>query len=363
MEKDSTLLYWLWLAEVLGPANQNLRKVLEFGTIEEIYTNRIAAYSAGVFTEKQFAAATAYGLDDAARRLAECEKAGIEVVHCAAYGYPPELWHLAAPPVVLYVKGSTHVLRSGHKVAMVGSRRPSAYGAEAAKLIGEGLAKAGVTIVSGLAAGLDSEGHKAAIRQGAPTIGVVAGGADTVYPAASRELYRMVEKYGAIVSEYPPSEKPFAAAFLQRNRIIAALCSAVVVLEARSRSGTISTANHALDIGRQVFSVPGSIFSPLSAGTNALLKEGAAPATCPEDILAFLGLAVPVTEEQQAQQVLQLSPAAAEMKNRLTTTPKSLALLCEETKFAPGAALAALSELEMLGEARRLPGQVYTLAV
>lgn len=363
---DENILYWIWLAEVLGPANKNVRHVLSFGSIEEIYKRRFMAAKRGYFTQKQFEHGERFTLDDAKTRLEQAKNLGMQVIPCSNHPYPAALWHLHSPPVLLYTKGDANILENEHIISVVGSRRPTAYGVQAAKEISNGLAKAGVTLASGLAAGLDSEAHKAAVREQTPTIGVVAGGADHIYPKTNRELFRQVEKVGVIVSEYPPGEEPFAGAFLQRNRIIAALGKGVLVVEARARSGTASTANHALDIGREVFAVPGSIFSAHSEGTNALLKAGASPVTSAGDILEFLGLETAEAETPQQMQMAQqasFTQDAQKVYEVLGALPMSLEEVCSKTALAPQKAIAALGELEMLGAARRLPGQMYTLAV
>lgn len=183
-------------------------------------------------------------------------------------------------------------------VAIVGSRKPTSYGKEITLRLARELAERGVVIVSGLALGHDALAHRGALDGGGITIGVVGHGLDTVYPRANEKLYdEIIEKGGAILSEYANDFGIYPVNFLQRNRIVAGLADVVVVVEANLRSGTLNTAAHALEQGREVMAVPGNITSPLSAGCNALIKQGAAPVTCVEDILEKLNMTEIVVEK------------------------------------------------------------------
>ena len=174
-------------------------------------------------------------------------------------------------------------------VAVVGTRKPTAYGKEVAYSFSYELAKQGVIIVSGLALGIDGIAHKAALDAGGTTVAVLANGLHTIYPSSHYQLgKRIVENGGAIISEYEPGKSALPYQFLARNRLISGLSDAVIVIEAASRSGTLNTVSHALEQGREVFAVPGAITSPLSAGCNELIKQGAQPATSVQDILEVI---------------------------------------------------------------------------
>lgn len=174
-------------------------------------------------------------------------------------------------------------------VAIVGSRKPTAYGKEVTHQLAFDLAKRGIIIVSGLALGVDSIAHRAALEAGGITFAVLGNGLDTVYPANHHDLAKQIaESGGAIISEYEPNIEPREFRFLERNRIVSGLSDAIIITEAAMRSGTISTATHALEQGREVFVVPGNITSPLSVGCNNLIKQGAHPITCVEDILEII---------------------------------------------------------------------------
>jgi DNA processing protein len=202
-------------------------------------------------------------------------------------------------------------------VAVVGARASSGYGASVARSLARELAAAGLVVVSGLARGIDAEAHRGALETDGTTVAVLGCGIDRDYPAAHAELARRVADAGLIVSEYAPGVEPAPWRFPARNRIVAGLCAATVVVEARERSGALITADLALEEGREVFAVPGEITSSLSAGTNALLKLGAAPLTSAADVLASFGLE-PEPVEAAGSPLLELLPASADELVRRT---------------------------------------------
>lgn len=201
--------------------------------------------------------------------------------------YPANLRDISDPPPAIYVKGKL-IKKDILAVAIVGSRVATKYGLETARRFSTELAKKGITIVSGLARGIDTEVHRAALAVGGRTIAVLGSGLDIVYPPENEELAKQIMKSGALVSEFPEGVKPLPQNFLQRNRIIAGISLAVVIVEGRKRSGTLSTARHAVDMNREVFAVPGPVNSPLSEAPLYLIEQGAQVAKGPEDILAYL---------------------------------------------------------------------------
>ena len=202
-------------------------------------------------------------------------------------------------------------------VAIVGARASSGYGASVARSLGRELAAAGLVVVSGLARGIDAEAHRGTLEAKGTTVAVLGCGIDRDYPAAHAELARRVADAGLIVSEYAPGVEPAPWRFPARNRIVAGLCAATVVVEARERSGALITADLALEEGREVFAVPGEITSSLSAGTNALLKLGAAPLTSAVDVLASFGIE-PEPVQGEGSPLLELLPASADELVRKT---------------------------------------------
>ena len=258
-------------------------------------------------------------------------------------GYSPLLAQLHDPPERLFLRGARPDLLSAPAVAVVGARSCSAYGAEVARTVSRELAAAGVAVVSGLARGIDGEAHRGALDAGGPTVAVLGCGIDRDYPAAHARLAREVCERGLIVSEYPPGTEPAPWQFPARNRIIAGLAAATVVVEARERSGALITADFALEEGREVLACPGEITSALSAGTNALLRLGATPLTRVDDVLELYGLA---RAEKTAPPV---SDAAQALLTRLEDAPATADELVRLAGVDTGSVAAALTELELAG--------------
>lgn len=289
------LLCWLWLAGTLGAGSQRAGAVLDaFGGAQEAWEARDTdAFAAAAGPAAVQRACLPDNTPEHYRAFARrCAARRIRILPYDDPDYPLAFSRISDMPLVLYCTGDPRWLNEPAAVGMVGTRKPTEYGLRAAEDIGRGLARAGAIIVSGLADGLDSAGHRAAVGENCPTIAVMGVPIDRTYPAANRELRRAIERRGCVISEYPPESEPVGAVgFLQRNRLIAALSGALVVVEAKEKSGTMSTVGHAERYGKPVFAVPGSIFSPASAGTNALLRDGRAKAVCTAaDLFGTLGL-------------------------------------------------------------------------
>jgi DNA processing protein len=272
-------------------------------------------------------------------------------------GFPHLLAAIHDPPARLHLRGSADVgfLREP-AIAIVGSRACSAYGRAVARSLARELAAAGIVVVSGMARGIDGEAHRGALEAGGRTVAVLGCGIDRDYPAAHAELARRICERGLVVSEYEPGVEPAPWRFPARNRIIAGLCRATVVVEARERSGALITADFALEEGRDVLAVPGEITSSLSAGTNALLKLGAAPVTCAADILELYDL-VPVT-----RRLPSLGPAADTLLARLRESALTGDELVRASGIEPGESAAALTALELAGQVMVEDG-VYRAAI
>jgi DNA processing protein len=250
--------------------------------------------------------------------------------------FPQVLRAIHDPPTGLFLRGAAKPeLLARPSVAIVGARASSGYGASVARSLARGLAAAGLVVVSGLARGIDAEAHRGALEANGTTVAVLGCGIDRNYPAAHAELARRVTDSGLIVSEYAPGVEPAPWRFPARNRIVAGLCAVTVVVEARERSGALITADLALEEGREVFAVPGEITSSLSAGTNALLKLGAAPLTSAADVLASFGIE-PEPVQTATSPLLELLPASADE-------------LVRKTGLAAGDVARALVELELEG--------------
>jgi DNA processing protein len=247
------------------------------------------------------------------------------------------------PPSRLYLRGSGDPeLLTRPAVAIVGARACSPYGGQVARMLGRELAVAGVVVVSGLARGIDGEAHRGALETDGHTVAVLGCGIDRDYPAAHAHLANQIAERGLVVSEYEPGIEPAPWRFPARNRIIAGLCLATIVVEARERSGALITADFALDEGREVFAVPGEITSSLSAGTNALLRVGATPLTSAADVFESLGI------EADEPVRPQIGAVAASLLERL---PAGMDELVRSSGLSAAEVAAALGELELAGSA------------
>jgi DNA processing protein len=271
------------------------------------------------------------------------------VTHLTRHELPPLLRAIHDPPRRLYVRGAGGVdVLTRPAVAVVGARACSPYGAQVARMLGRDLASSGVVVVSGMARGIDGEAHRGALEANGHTVAVLGCGIDRDYPAAHAALARTIAERSLLVSEYEPGVAPAPFRFPARNRIIAGLCVATVVVEARERSGALITADFALEEGREVFAVPGEITSALSAGTNALLRLGATPLTRAGDVLEVFG--IPSPERERAKHpFLELLPATADELARTTGLPS-------------GEIAATLAELEVNGLVAEGDGTYRALA-
>jgi len=261
-------------------------------------------------------------------------------------GFPPLLGAIHDPPPGLFVRGAGDaelLLRTA--VAIVGARSCSPYGSQVARTCARELAAAGLVVISGLARGIDGEAHRGALEAGGVTLAVLGCGVDRDYPAAHRELAARICERGLIVAEYAPGVEPAPWRFPARNRIVAGLARATVVVEARERSGALITADFALEQGREVFAVPGEITSSLSAGTNALLGLGASPYTSAQDVLDALGI------EPPAAPIVELGPDATLVLERLREFAAGADELQRATGLRAGVVAAVLTELELAGAA------------
>ncbi|HKB20756.1 MAG TPA: DNA-processing protein DprA [Gaiellaceae bacterium] len=281
---------------------------------------------------------------DEAVYLAGLRKAGVGWVARSAPLFPPLLHAIHDPPPGLFVRGEARLdLLRRATVAVVGARSCSPYGAQVARMLGGELAGAGLVVVSGLARGVDGEAHRGALEVGGTTVAVLGCGIDRDYPAAHRELAARIRATGLTVSEYAPGVEPAPWRFPARNRVIAGLSAATVVVEARERSGALITADLALEEGREVFAVPGEITSALSSGTNDLLKLGASPLTASSDVLDVFGLTGPKPDS------VELGSSAKAVLARLRDRPASADELARLTGLDAGTLASALTELELAG--------------
>ncbi len=306
----------------------------------------------------------------AARETAEVETLNGRILTLEDPGYPPGLLQLSPPPPVITVRGT---LPEGPAVAIVGSRKADAYGREAAELFARSLAAAGIVVVSGFARGIDAAAHRGAMAAPAGrTVAVLGCGLAVDYPHGHARLAAEIAERGAVVSEFPCNLIPRAWHFPLRNRSIAALAAGTLVVQATHRSGSLITARHALDLGRDVWAVPGRIFDESSLGANALIRDGASLAQHPADLLEVLLPSLPRHSRIKAQLGLPAMLEVAEPEQEappgfpgqvLTEIPRDTTRGAEEIAVRLDVSidrvLAALLELELMGRVKRLPGSLF----
>jgi DNA processing protein len=296
----------------------------------ESRTSRFAAFAAA-FDERAYRR----GLDEAGIRWLARSDAAFPALLAAVHDPPPGLFLRGAAPAELLARPA---------VAVVGARSCSDYGAHVARSLARELAAAGAVVVSGLARGIDGWAHRGALDAGGPTVAVLGCGVDRDYPRAHSTLAARIAETGLIVSEYPPGVAPAPWRFPARNRIVAGLAAATVVVEARDRSGALITADFALEEGREVLSVPGEITAALSRGTNALLRLGATAVTEASDVLEAIGLA-PTESDPDPPCGQEAAAVRAALESGAATADE----LVRTTGLAPAAVAAALTELELGG--------------
>ena len=300
-----------------------------------------------------------------ARQLLEkLEAAGAQMVFPEDDGYPALLRQIADPPHALFLRGTP--APDERSVAIVGSRHDTRYGRTQAKKIARELAEAGVTVVSGLARGIDTAAHEGALEGGGRTVAVMGNGIDTVYPAENRELaQRIIDSGGAVITEFPFGSEPLAYHFPIRNRIISGISAALLLIEGNARSGTMITAGFAAEQGREVFALPGAVDAPGSAAPLALLRDGAGICTCGRDILADMGWAdrEPVAEaiEMPETRFAVLNDVQRCIALLMLEEPKSFEELAEEAGLAPDALSSELTLMELDGFVEARAGRVYAL--
>ncbi|HEX2077621.1 MAG TPA: DNA-processing protein DprA [Longimicrobium sp.] len=385
MSADQTTLETLLRLAIvpgIGPARM-AALLARFGSVERVLAAPAAQVAAvpgfGPELARRVAAAgTAEGRERARAALAALDRIGARVVTQEDAVYPASFRTLPDPPFVLYATGDLHLL-SEPAIAVVGTRAPTEYGRQVAGRLAYELARAGYGISSGMAKGIDAVAQAAALDAGGTTVGVLGHGIDRIYPPENQRLFRRVRERGLLLSELPPGEEPLAGNFPRRNRLIAALSAGVLVVEMGEKSGARHTVEYALELGREVFAVPGPIGSAASAGTNQLLKEGARLVTSARDILEELhgvgvvppgggragsadagGMAEARADSPRAAPP-DLAPEEARVFGLLADDPRHVDELATAAGMAPHVALTALLGLELRELAESLPGKQFRL--
>lgn len=301
--------------------------------------------------------------DREARRAAEAslavaDRLGVHVVTWTDRRYPRPLLNLHDPPPLLFLRGRAELLGCA-AITVVGSRRATARSRDVAERLGRGLASAGICVVSGMALGIDGAAHRGALQAEGDTVAVLGRGVDRAYPGAHRRLFRDIAERGLVVSEFSPGTPPLTHHFPRRNRILAALSKAVVVVEAGAKSGALITVDHALDLGLDVWAVPGPIDLPACAGSNRLLSEGARPLL---GVAEFVDEVGGVDRARASSGSGGASGPGGELLALLAGRPQSVDELAERVGRPVSDVLELLTELELRGSVRRLPGMRFGVA-
>ena len=282
---------------------------------------------------------------------------GVSLLTWEDEAYPRHLKEIDQPPPVLYVRGGL-LPQDEWTVAIVGTRRVTSYGRQVAEEVATTLAVSGITIVSGLARGVDSIAHQAALNCGGRTLAVLGNGVDLIYPPENRRLASQVIEHGALMSDYALGTPPDGINFPPRNRLISGLSLAVIVIEAGITSGALITATFAAEQGRDVFAVPGNIHAPQSQGTNRLIRDGAQPLLNPQDVLEALNLTM-VTEHQTARVALPTDPVEAQLYKLLSSQPMHVDEIRAQADMPIEAVSARLAMMELKGMVRQVGGMNY----
>jgi DNA processing protein len=356
------LRYWIGFNIVCGIGPVRLRALLDhFGDIERAWHAPSGELrQAGLDRRSLENLLTARGQLDLDREVERVAAAGAQALTWESPSYPRLLREITAPPPVLYVKG-TLTEEDAWAIAVVGTRRASTYGREVTRHLIKTLARSGITIVSGLARGIDAEAHKAALEAGGRTIGVLGCGIDRVYPPEHRKLAQEIIADGALVSDYPLGTEPEGRNFPPRNRIISGLSLGVLITEAGKGSGALITADFAAEQGRDVFAVPGSVLMRGSAGTNALIQEGANVVLNAADILEELNLTM-VAEQVEARQVLPADETEAALMDLLSSEPTHVDEIQRQVGLPIAQVTSTLALMELKGLVRQVGGMKYIVA-
>ncbi|TFH34821.1 MAG: DNA-protecting protein DprA, partial [Anaerolineales bacterium] len=341
--------FWLAFSHVPGVGSVRITRLLDaFGSLERAWhVDAQALRSAGIgpkTTQSILRVRSELNLEDA---LARVHQLGVRIITLVSADYPEALRHIQGPPAWLFVKGG--LLESDRfAVAMVGTRRASAYGKAITEDLASELASMGLTIISGLARGIDAIAHQAALSAEGRTLAVLGSGIDQIYPSEHRRLAGQICEHGALVSEYPPGTLPEGHHFPARNRIIAGLAMGVIVIEAAERSGALITADFAAEQGKDVFAVPGDINRKTSRGTNRLIQDGAHPLLAAVDVMEILNLR-PFEIGSSEQTDMPGDEVQVVLLKLLGEAPAHIDVLYQKTGLPIHEIQAALSMLELRG--------------
>jgi len=351
--------YWVGFNLVKGIGAVRLRALREhFGDLSLAWQAPLDALQAAGLSQKiaerVIQARASVDLDGFMEQIAA---QGIQVLTWEDEAYPACLKEIDQPPPILYLRGEL-TIEDSWAVAVVGTRRVTAYGRQVTEELASYLAQNGVTVVSGLARGVDAIAHQAALKAGGRTLAVMGNGVDRIYPPEHRALAEQILASGALLSDYAPGTPPEGANFPPRNRLISGLSLAVVVVEAGETSGALITAQFAVDQGREVFAVPGNILAPQSKGTNRLIQQGAHPLLSARDVLEALNL-TRVSEQRLVRRALPADEVETQVLNVLAREPLHVDEIRNQTGLPIERVSATLVMMELKGMVRQVGGMNY----
>jgi DNA processing protein len=354
--------YWVGFSKVPGIGPARLRALLDyFGDVALAWqANPGELRAIGLDKRSVENLVRLRGQLDLEAEVEKLNKLNITVFTWDSPGYPPLLREISDAPPALYVRGSL-LPQDEWAVAVVGTRQATAYGKECTQLLVNGLAKNGITIVSGLAYGIDTEAHRAALNAEGRTIAVLGCGVDIIYPTENKNLGQAIIEHGALVSEYPLGTNPESGNFPRRNRIISGLSLGVLFVEGTTQSGARITADFALEQGREVFAVPGSILRQSGSGPNYLIQNGAKLVTQVNDILEELNLTM-VSQHVEARAIIPDNELEAQLLKQLSTDPVHVDDLGQATGLNAAEIASALTLMELKGMVRQVGGMNYVIA-
>lgn len=351
--------YWVGFNLVKGIGPMKVRALLDhFGDLESAWHADASAFGqAGLDRRALTSLLNARGQLDLDAEMDKLAKQNVDVLTWRDPGYPARLLQISDPPPVLYVRGEL-TAEDVWAVGVVGTRRATAYGKTVTERLASDLAMNHVTVISGLARGIDGEAHRAALKAGGRTIAVMGCGLDLIYPAEHRNLAQQVVENGALVSEYCLGTRPEASNFPPRNRIISGLSLGVLVVEAGIKSGALITADYAADQGREVFAVPGNLYARSSVGTNRLIQEGAKLVAGAEDILEELNLMM-VAQQVEVRAVVPETETEALLLQYLSLEPVHVDEISLQAKLPIADVTSNLALMELKGMVRQMGGMNY----
>lgn len=372
-------IYWVWLQTVLGPCSRVVSRVLRRGGVRAVFgSSKKELLESGLFDIVEATKLSSISLDPASEIVAQCARMGYDIVTPESDNYPRGFLELDAPPAVLYVSGSLSA--RAVRIGAVGTRDASPRGSDWMYALCAKLAESGAVIVSGCARGIDTAAHTGALAAGGKTIAVLGCGIDYPYNKNNAQLRRTIAQSGALVSEYPPGTPPNGFRFPQRNRLISAMCDAVVVGQAGNRSGSLITAGLAAEQGVKVYAQAYFDGSDSYAGTQRLLHEGASPVSRAEEIISDFAdrLSMPEDTERPPRELLSAMPRQSDpvvirrqvllseagenarlVYSKMPDEPVYVEQLLDPTGLAVQYVLGSMTELELLGLVRAIPGRRF----